>query len=82
MYFTSFFYIFGYFQLFTTMFKLLVILFIIKMYARNNILTTLYGENSSSDHAQIKSRNRVKITVKVAYNMETVKILKLTKIYG
>ena len=31
------FYIFGYSQLFTTMFKLLVILFIIKMYARNNI---------------------------------------------
>ena len=27
----------GYFQLFTTMLKLLVILFIIKMYVRNNI---------------------------------------------
>ena len=31
------FYILGYFQLFTTIFKLLVILYIIKMYARNNI---------------------------------------------
>ena len=31
------FYILGYFQLFTNMFKLLVILFIIKMYACNNI---------------------------------------------
>ena len=31
------FYILGYFQLFTTMFKLLFILFTIKMYARNNI---------------------------------------------
>ena len=45
-------------------------------------LTTLYGENSSSDHGQIKSKNRVKTTVKVTYNTETVKMLKLTKIYG
>ena len=32
------FYIFGYFQLFTTMFKLLIILFIIKIYAPYNVL--------------------------------------------
>ena len=30
-------YILGYFQLFTTMFKLLIIIFIFKMYAHNNI---------------------------------------------
>ena len=45
-------------------------------------LTTIYGENSNSDHAQVKCQNEVKITVKVAYNMKTVKMLKLTKIYG
>ena len=45
-------------------------------------LTTLYGENSNSDHAQIQFKNKVKITVKVANNMETVKMLKHTKIYG
>ena len=36
---------------------------------------TLCGENSSSNHARISSRNRVKVTVKVAYNMDTVKYL-------
>ena len=36
------FYILGYFQLFTNMFKLLVILFINKIYASNNILNTNY----------------------------------------
>ena len=45
-------------------------------------LTTIYGENSNSDHAQIQRKNKVKTTVKVAYNMETVKMLKLTKICG
>ena len=35
------FYILGYFQLCTTMFKLLLILFIIKMHARNNIFKRL-----------------------------------------
>ena len=44
-------------------------------------LTTLYGENSSSEYAQISSTNKVKMTIKVAYNKEIVKILKLTKIY-
>ena len=42
-------------------------------------LATLYGENSSSDHTRIWSRNRVEITVKAAYNMETVKYLNLPK---
>ena len=43
------FYILGYFQLFTTMFKLLVILFIIKMHARNNIgmLFFIFGMSCS-----------------------------------
>ena len=45
-------------------------------------LATLYGENSNSDHAQNYFKNRVEITVKVAYNMETVKMLTVTKIYG
>ena len=35
------FYIFGYFQLFTTIFKLLIILFVIKMYARNNFFKSV-----------------------------------------
>ena len=37
--------------------------------------TTSCGEHSSSNHARISSRNRIKVTVKVAYNMETVKYL-------
>ena len=45
-------------------------------------LEALYGENSNSDNAQIQSETRVKITFKVACNMENVKMLKLTKIYG
>ena len=45
-------------------------------------LTTIYGENSNSDHAQIQCKNKVKITVEVAYNIEAVKMLKLTKICG
>ena len=53
--------------------------FIVKVAFHMNILKliTLYGENCSLDHAKIYSRNRVKITVKVAYNMETVKCLNL-----
>ena len=35
------FYIFDYFQLFTTILKLLVILFVIKMYARNNFFKSV-----------------------------------------
>ena len=45
-------------------------------------LEALYGENSNSDNAQIQSKTRVKITFKVDCNMENVKMLKLTKIYG
>ena len=45
-------------------------------------LEALYGENFNSDNAQIQSKTRVKITFKVACNMENVKMLKLTKIYG
>ena len=45
-------------------------------------LEALYGKNSNSDNAQIQSKTRVKITFKVACNMENVKMLKLTKIYG
>ena len=45
-------------------------------------LTTIYRENSNSGHAQIWCKNEVKITVKVAYSMETVKMLKLTKTYS
>ena len=44
-------------------------------------LRTIYYENSNSDHTQIQCKNKVQIIVKVAYNMETVKMLKLTKIY-
>ena len=58
--------------------------FIVKVAFHMNILKliTLYGENCSLDHSKIYSRNRVKITVKVAYNMKTVKCLNLPKTWN
>ena len=59
-------------------------IFIVKVAFQMKILKliTLYGENSSSDHAKTYSRNTVKITVKVAYNMETVKSLNSPKTWN
>ena len=51
--------IFGYFQLFTTMFKLLAILSIIKMYARNNVFILKI----------IKTWNCTKTRIKVLINL-------------
>ena len=66
------FYIFGYFQLFTTMFKLLVILFIIKMYARNNILKlnncvlTIFTSNNKGHPLSTYTKFSEKLTFLIA----------------